>query len=61
MDDEVNATELVKEENRKLKDEIRVSKECEECNLQGEVVTRQTAMLVERDNEVDKLKVDLNC
>ena len=60
LDDEVNATELVKEENRKLKDEIRLNKECEECNLQGEVVTRQTARLVERDNEVDKLKFDLN-
>ena len=51
LENEVNATKLVKEENRML---------IEECNLQGEVVTRQTARLVERDNEVDKLKVDLS-
>ena len=51
LDDEVNAAQLVKEENKKL---------VEECNPQGEVVTRQTARLVERDNEVDKLKGDLS-
>ena len=58
--DQVKETELLKEENKKLKVENSQTKYCEECDIQDEVVTEQTARLVERDNEVDKLKVDLN-
>ena len=58
--DQEKATKLLKEENKKLKFENSQAKDCEECDMQDEVVTEQTARLVERDNEVDKLKVDLN-
>ena len=60
IDDEVKENDCLKRENRTLKHHDSHKNKCDECKLQLEVVTEQTARLTERDSEVDKLKCDLN-
>ena len=58
LDNEIKTSKTLKKENKRLTNKVNPDNNCEE--LQNEVLTNQTKRLVERDNEVDKLKVHLN-